>query len=206
MSESAPIVRRRATQERSRDTRQRILEAAVTALVEAGYAGATTLRIQEIAGVSRGRLLHHYPSRDDLLVAALAHLTEVRTSGLAEGRVWPADPGERIDAIVDTVWETFGQPYFWASAELWLAARWNPRLAEVLLPQERRVGAFIASKLIEFFGEELAAREDYQLACDLLITSMRGVAMTYAFRSQDARLDPHLAEWKRLTRSLLLGG
>jgi len=62
----------------------------VACLVESGYSGATTLQIQARAGVSRGRLLHHFPSRDELLVAASRHLaterlraTAARIGGLA---------------------------------------------------------------------------------------------------------------------------
>ena len=75
-SSSASPLGRRA--ERTATSRARILDAAVACLVESGYRGATTLRIQARAGVSRGRLLHHFPSRDELLVAASRHLTVQR--------------------------------------------------------------------------------------------------------------------------------
>ncbi|WP_231610261.1 TetR family transcriptional regulator, partial [Rhodococcus sp. CX] len=45
--------RRRAEQERSRATRTTILDAAVEVLVAHGYSRATTVRIQQAAGVSR---------------------------------------------------------------------------------------------------------------------------------------------------------
>ena len=205
MVDTPSALRPRAVQERSRTTQDRILQAAVTALVESGYSGATTLRIQEIAGITRGRLLHHYPSRDDLLVAAVTHLSEARMSDLAADVDWPSNPGERIDLIVDRMWETFRQPYFWASTELWLAARANGRLREALEPHERRLSAFIIQKLGTFFGEELTAHPAYPSTRDLLITSMRGTAMTYAFRQLDAAGDPHLATWKATARQALLG-
>lgn len=204
MADTPPALRPRATQARSRTTQERILQAAVAALVDGGYSGATTLRIQEIAGVTRGRLLHHYPSRDDLLVAAVAHLTEARMSDLAADVKWPSDPVERIDLIVDRMWETFRQPYFWASTELWLAARANDRLREALQAHERRLSAFILQKLATFFGDELVAHPAYPATRDLLITSMRGTAMTYTFRLFDAADDPHLQTWKDTARYALL--
>ena len=59
---------RRSREQRTSDSRLRILDAAVACLVESGYAGTTTLTIQARAGVSRGRLLHHFPSKETLLV------------------------------------------------------------------------------------------------------------------------------------------
>ena len=55
-------------------TRERIVAAAVQSLVEDGYAATTTLRVQHRAGVSRGALLHHFPRREDLYVAAVHQL------------------------------------------------------------------------------------------------------------------------------------
>jgi AcrR family transcriptional regulator len=193
----------RATQERSRDTQARILDAAIKALVSDGYSGATTLRIQELAAVSRGRLLHHYPSRDDLLVAAVSHLTEARMLALAEDEKWPEQLDERIDVAVDRMWETFHQDYFWASTELWLAARSNARLREALELHERRLGSFIVQKVGSFFGENLVQSPSYPMVRDLLITSMRGVALSYSFRPRDSRGDPHVPQWKTMARTLL---
>jgi AcrR family transcriptional regulator len=194
----------RATQERSRDTQARIMDAAIIALVSAGYSGATTLRIQEIAGVSRGRLLHHYPSRDDLLVAAVSHLTEARMLALAEDEEWPDSLPDRIDVAVDRMWETFHQDYFWASTELWLAARANERLRDALQPHERRLNTFIIQKVGTFFGESVAQSPRYPMVRDLLITSMRGVALSYSFRPRDSGVDPHVPQWKIIAHILLL--
>src|ERR1700748_3836545 len=94
---AAPRGRR---EERTATSRARVLDAAVACLVESGFAGATTLRIQARAGVSRGRLLHHFPSRDELLVAASRHLTSERLRSTGErihGLSRSSTGGERLD-------------------------------------------------------------------------------------------------------------
>lgn len=112
---------------KSTKSRNQILDAAIDVLISKGYAQASTLAIQEAAGVSRGRLLHHFPSRDDLLMAAVHHLARVRIEELPQRVQWPDDPIERISVGIDTGWSTFHQPYFVASIELWTAARTNER-------------------------------------------------------------------------------
>src|SRR5690348_18308793 len=69
-------------QDRSRATRQRLLEAAVACLAEHGWAGSTVAVVAERAGVSRGAAQHHFPTRDDLFTAALEHVTHVRAEEL----------------------------------------------------------------------------------------------------------------------------
>src|SRR5215204_4657125 len=79
---AAPLPRSRS--ERTADSRALILDAAVACLVESGYAGASTLAVQARAGVSRGRLLHHFPSRAELLVAAAGHLSSTLLAEVQE--------------------------------------------------------------------------------------------------------------------------
>ncbi|HST82351.1 MAG TPA: TetR/AcrR family transcriptional regulator [Kineosporiaceae bacterium] len=72
--------RKRATQQRAIDTRQRLLEAAARVFSEYGYAAGTTNRIAEAAGHSIGTLYQYFPNKDAILVElATAHAT----SGIA---------------------------------------------------------------------------------------------------------------------------
>lgn len=194
----------RAQQERSKEVRRRILDAAVTVLVEEGYAQATTLRIQERAGVSRGRLLHHFPSRDVLLLAAAHHLATERMREMFERTDWPSDPGERIDAVIAVVGATYGQPYFWAATELWVAARSHEDLREELFPAEQQLGVLIRASTDSMFGPELTAHPLYPQVRDMIHTSLRGLALTTAFDHRPRTMLTHLGKLKTLTRQLLL--
>jgi AcrR family transcriptional regulator len=197
---------RRSREQRTSDSRTRILDAAVACLVESGYAGTTTLTIQARAGVSRGRLLHHFPSKETLLVAAAQYLATTRfaADGLTATDLPDAetDPGGRLDRAIEVMWLTYQQPYFWASIELWTAARTDPALARALLPAERRLGAAIRQTVDAIF-EAYAGSPHYTTVRETLLTSMRGAAMTYGFDPRDPATDPHLDQWKELARALL---
>src|SRR5690606_34185607 len=60
-------------QDRSRATRQRLLEAAVACLAEHGWAGSTVSVVAERAAGSRGAAQHHFPTRQDPLTAPVEH-------------------------------------------------------------------------------------------------------------------------------------
>lgn len=47
-------------------TREAIFDAAIECLIDLGYGGTTTALIAEHAGVSRGAMLHHFPSRAEV--------------------------------------------------------------------------------------------------------------------------------------------
>jgi AcrR family transcriptional regulator len=197
----------RSRQERAADSRTLILDAAVHCLVEYGYAGASTLTIQAKAGVSRGRLLHHFPSRDGLLVAAAQYLAtgrlaeaERRTAELLAGQ--PRGP-QRVDRCIELLWATFQEPHFWAAMELWTAARTSPALAAVLRVEERRLRDAIRAVSDRIWGPEVCAHPRYHELRELLFTSMRGAALPYAFEDRPAATDPHVPIWKAVARRLL---
>jgi len=194
----------RAVQTRTIDVQRRILDAAVEVMLEHGYSGASTLRIQERAGVSRGRLLHHFPSRDALLIAASQHLARARVGELPSDHTWPADLGERIDAVVETMATTFTQGYFWAATELWIAARTHPSLRDALLPGERDIARAVRLAMDQFFGSELSSREGYDGFRDVLFTSLRGMALTTSFDPREEPTRRHVERLKALARTVLL--
>ena len=197
----------RSRSERTADSRLLILDAAVACLVEDGFAGASTLAVQARAGISRGRLLHHFPSRAELLVAAAQHLSttqldEVRRRAAALMDDEPAGR-ERVDRAIDLMWATFQEPPFWAAIELWTAARTDPDLRSALRNEERRLRASIAAVADGIWGPEIVGSPLYADLTELLFTSMRGVALVYAFEDRSAATDPHLALWKRLAARML---
>lgn len=196
----------RSRVDRTADSRALILDAAVHCLAEQGYAATTTLAIQARAGVSRGRLLHHFPSRDALLVAAAQHLAVTRmvesersiaeSLGTGGGRA-------RLERATELLWEQFRQPYFWAAIELWTAARTRTDLRETLRPEEQRLGTAVRASIALMYGSELAAHPCFPLVREMLFTSMRGVAMTYTFDPRDPDADRHLPMWIETAAALL---
>lgn len=191
---------------RGAGTRALILAAAVDCLAEDGYSAATTLRIQARAGVSRGRLLHHFPSREALLLAAAEHLAAFRmaeTEQAASASLQGLAGTERVARATATLWATFHQPCFWAAMQLWTAARTDPALRACLRPQEHRLGAALRQVVATLYGPGIAAHPRFPAVRDLLLTSMRGVALTYAFDRCDHLSDRHIALWTDLATGLL---
>ena len=198
---------RRRRDEQRADSRIRILDAAVECLIEGGFGNATTPRIEARAEISHGGLLHHFPSRSALLVAASQHLAARRvvvTRQRAEqvAREHPEGP-DRLRHMVELLWSTFDEPHWWAALELWTASRTNDEIAASLLPEERRLGGVIRALTDEMFGPAYASHPRYPQVRDLLLSSMRGIAVTYTFDRRDPAQDPHLEAWTNLVTVML---
>src|SRR5512139_2951702 len=97
-------------EERTRAMRQRLLEATVELLVERGWSGTSTTLVSKRAGVSRGAQLHHFPTKNDLVLAAVEHLSEVRGRELAEAAVDLPTGRRRTRAVLEMLADHFTSP------------------------------------------------------------------------------------------------
>ncbi len=179
-----PSTTRVPQEERTRLMRQRLLDATVELLVERGFSGTSTTLVSERAGVSRGAQLHHFPTKNDLVVAAVEHLTEARGRELREAFAALPTRG-RTKAVVRMLGDHFASPVFAAALELWVAARTDETLLAAVAPLEQRVGRDAHLLTVEALGAdetEPGVRELVQATLDLV----RGLGLANTI-SDDAR-------------------
>ena len=174
--------------------RLRLLEATVELLVERGFSGTSTTLVSERAGVSRGAQLHHFPTKNDLVLAAVEHVTELRGAELAEtlGAV-PRGTG-RTRAVLRVLGDHFSSPVFTAALELWVAARTDAALLAAVAPLEQRVGRETHRLTVEALGvDESAAgvRELVQATLDLV----RGLGLAATITDDTRRRRRILDQW-----------
>ena len=172
-------------EERTRAMRARLLEATVDCLVERGFSHTSTTLVSERAGVSRGAQLHHFPTKNDLVVAAVEHLTDVRGADLAAAAERLPTGKRRTRAVLQMLADHFTGPVFTAALELWVAARTDETLLAAVEPLEQRVGRETHRLTVELLGADESrpgVRELVQATLDLV----RGLGLANTI-SDDAR-------------------
>ncbi|MGB9341298.1 MAG: TetR/AcrR family transcriptional regulator [Polyangiales bacterium] len=187
--------------ERRRVTRGKLLDATVDSLIDLGYARTTTVEVGERTGLSRGTQLHHFPSKADLLVAAIEHLADERSKefeAALEARFEQGD--DPVDAMVDLLWVMFSDPIYWATIELMVAARTDSELLEKLERFERSLGGRIYAAFKEQTGRQ---GREAKASLEMTLYFMRGLAMERIFRQNEAHYTHLLNRWKGQLRSLL---
>ena len=174
-------------QEQHARTHQNLLDATVACLVEFGYAGTTTQRVQERAGVSRGALLHHFGSKQELFVAAIHHVAEGRLARLRQ-----EGPADSLRGLVTALRASMSGPLYLAGLELWMGARTDPALHASLVPAERELGRELRSA---FAQVSRLSEKDSRIALDSLLMLLRGLALTGVLREDDAGADAIVERW-----------
>jgi AcrR family transcriptional regulator len=201
-----PVRAPRTQQQRRDETRRALLDAAVESLIEVGFARTTTLEVQRRADVSRGALLHHFPSKAELLVAAVAHLAEMRAKELKQLSAELPEGRARTEAVLGLLWQCFSGTFFQVAMELRTAARTDPELRPVLATAERALRDGIVAQARTLFGKDVAEHPGLERALDLTLQLMIGAAMSAVLHGDDRRLDVLIDDWKILFPTVLAHG
>lgn len=174
--------------------RQRLMDATVACLVEHGWAATTTTMVSERAGVSRGAQLHHFPTKHDLVMAAVDHLIRMRGEALREaGTRLPTGEG-RTRQVLEVLADHFTSDVFVAALELWTAARTDAQLLAMLGPLERELGRethFLTIQMLGLDDEAPRVRELIQATLDLI----RGLGLANTITDDRKRRGYVLDEW-----------
>ncbi|NSM55935.1 TetR/AcrR family transcriptional regulator, partial [Serratia marcescens] len=87
--------------------RLRILKAAANLIRRRGYARFRTAEVAAEAGVSRGAQLHHFPTKDSLVVATLEHVFE-QAQVVSRRRAAAINrPRDLVEAVIEDAKEFF---------------------------------------------------------------------------------------------------
>jgi len=181
-------------EERTRAMRARLLEATVDCLVERGFSHTSTTLVSERAGVSRGAQLHHFPTKNDLVVAAVEHLTDVRGADLAAAAARLPTGKRRTRAVLQMLADHFTGPVFTAALELWVAARTDEALLAAVAPLEQKVGRETHRLTVELLGADESrpgVRELVQATLDLV----RGLGLANTITDDARRRTRILDRW-----------
>jgi AcrR family transcriptional regulator len=188
----------RPNAERSAETRGRLLDATVESLVELGWAGTSTTEVVRRAGVSRGAQVHHYPTKSDLVLAAVEHLLLRRVDEFAEA-FGDLDPARRTHgAALQLLWRHCFGANFEAWLELAVAARSDPLLRGALVELEKRFWAAALETFQALFPE--AGDEDFaRIGLRLTFAVLDGLAVGRLAGVDPTELDEVLTAFTAVT-------
>lgn len=182
--EPAARLRPRKLTRRGIDARDRIVRAMIACIVRAGFDATTVEHVMAEAGLSRGSLLHQFPTRLELTVAAAEHAMRAVMADADQRVRTIASPLERLVQYPTVMWETQISDCGLALTDILLAARWDKNLADALLPATSKIELQVSEELHGLAREAgFADPAAYVPHGWLLLASTRGLIIEY-------KLDP----------------
>ena len=170
--------KRRTQEERSAETRKRLLDATIDLLIERGYSRLTTADIAKRAGVSNGARVHHFRTKEDLVVAANEDLYDKAVSvGTARSKSARHSAHPIKDCFDDLISLYFGR-WFLGSLDATVAARTDKRLARKLHPIIVAYHSGIRRAWTAAFAEAGFGPREAEAIYDVVLYTVRGMALS----------------------------
>lgn len=199
-------VARPPQQARSRETRRKLLEAALSCVAELGYAGATMDQVVERAGVSRGAQGHHFPTKSLLMQESLTYMLDgmvedlqARTEQIRHQELKPA-------AVFQHLWDAyFSNRLFSVTIELIVAARTDAELRAVLTPVTERFHRQVDDCFYVLNRENHIDSRRINLAVNLTISLMRGMGVQTILFNRPEHFQALLGEWFGYLNTIFIG-
>ena len=179
---NGPKPTRRSNVERTAETREKVIKAAVDNIYEVGYEGTSLNNVAARAGVSKGATQHHFPSKAELMVAVAEYCLELQVK-IRNEIFLKYKPGvDRISHTAESSWKIVNDPSYIAFIEILMATRNNPELKTLCKPLNDLINSEIK------LGEQAFCAdfnvEPNELLSTLIrthVTAMRGIAVGLMF-------------------------
>ncbi|WP_320176423.1 TetR/AcrR family transcriptional regulator [Roseovarius pacificus] len=195
---------KREKQARSIATREKLIETALDVIYDVGYNRASTPEFSERAGVSRGALLHHFPTRADIIVAAMEKLLSDGTRDIRNiaGKVTQKQLG--TDEFVDFLWSMFSDRFYYLSIEFINEARTDEELRLKMMPVVKKFHEALNEIWAEFqTREHPSSSHEAQVILNLTVCLVRGMGIQTVLKNDPEYFATLLDAWKTILRQLV---
>ena len=196
---------RRTQQERRTRTRSRLLDATIEALIELGYANLTTPDICRRAGMSQGALFKHFPTKSDLIAAAIEDLYQQILETYRQRMDALPDGEDPISGGLQALWQAYQDPKVIASLDLHTAARTDPQLHAVLQPLVAQHWENIMN-LAKVLYPQFSSKNGFLLLVDMVLMAMMGSLVENLISGKSSIHEERLAFLETLVRHYLSHG
>ena len=169
-------------EESQRQTRERLIEAALSTVAGSGYDGTSIGAIADAAGFTKGAFFSNFESKDALLLEVLKrhHITElVELTAIMDGSSGHADVDAAMNGYVDQL--VANVEWCKLSVELSLRASRDPAFAAQFMPLRQEFSACLGDLIARVFakyGKALPLSQEH--VGSLLLAFVQGISLAAA--------------------------
>ncbi len=183
--------------------RGRLIEAAFEVMKRRGYSGFRVAEVHKLAGVSRGAQLHHFPTKDALVLAALDYVFSL-SRRKTEQRIGTGDRSrDPFAAIIRDSHDFFFGDHFFVALDILMSAGKNKKVRDRIHEIARRQRLPAERVWLDWL---LAAGVPRDQAEDLLwitVSIVRGHAIRALWQDEPRRFERQFKLWTEIVWSFI---
>lgn len=171
-----------------------------------GYGATTSGLIADEAGVSRGAMLHQYPTKVDLMLAVVSDVYSRETAEYQHRGSEADTPRERFYKFPEMMWDVLTRPSAMAVLEIMMGSRSDPELAARLAPLQRQIEATSRRTVEQILREgDLPDIPEFNAMRRLFVAAVRGLSIDLMLVKDRAELEQSIILLQRFLRGLYEG-
>ncbi|MGQ7249831.1 TetR/AcrR family transcriptional regulator [Halomonas sp. V046] len=191
------MTQRQTQEERSRQTQARVMQATLVCVLEKGIRATSTVDVARQAGVSRGALIHHYPTKEALMQAALEDLLAREVDSVRDMAEAVRSGQMDFNRLLEALHEHFKGDLFMVTLEYLTAARTDDAILSVLEPL-----AATFNRNLEAIWDQLVSSTEHssrenRVALNATLCMMRGMGAQSIWRDDPDLYRDMLVFWKQ---------
>lgn len=197
--------RRRTQAQRNEEMKQRLLDAAKAVLREKGYAAFRVADVCDVANVSKGALLHHFPTKDELIIGLVKYMYADRNPEAKASPTKTENFADILDKLFQESMEFFFSETFAVSLNLTVGVAREPGLRETVF---EIIGKFRRDKETVWVKRLMDAGIPRKKAADAIYianTTIRGLAVRGVWDNNRKRMEEIQAKCKAMILASLTG-
>ncbi len=196
-------VTRMTQDQRSAATRDKLARTAFEVIRDVGYAGFRTAAVAKAAGVSQGGQLHHFPTKDDLALAAVEYATALAHQQTAENLGRFAKDDDPVEAVIADSMDYYFSGAFDVAIDVVKGGSQNVELRRNVADSSRAFREFAERGWLEKLVERGWTVSDAQDVIDLSTSLVRGFAIRKWIHRDSGQFKRLLDRWVDLVYASL---
>lgn len=170
--------KKRAPRVDHEERRRRLAEACAYLIATDGYSNTSVRDVAAREGISTGTLLHHFSTKEELLVATLLHVSEDFLDHMKEAVASSEDPVEQLRALVRALLDPERHSLGWLVwIAFWHEAAADPALAKVANGQTDQADSLISATVQRGIDAGRLNCEDAETSAAELAALVDGIAI-----------------------------
>ena len=171
-----------ASADAASDTRQRVVEAALSSILERGFYRASSNAIAERAGLTWGVIQYYFGTREALMLAVLEEASRRLTETLDKAEITGESLTQRVERFYDILADYYGSPDYLAFIQVQVNLAHDPRTSEqarrTLAQLSERANPELRRLMAKVIGTKRRGKRPENIA-NLLFHALRGVSISH---------------------------
>lgn len=194
------IVEMSKQQAKSARARAAICEATIDCLVKHGYSETSLNRVAALAGFSKGALQHHFPCKEDLMVATADRLLERPVTKKLKSEERP----KTVEAALLLNWNKYtNTEAYRALLEILIATRTDQKLQDRISDKLKAWNKIMDQQSVEVFQSRSGDDEDVAILLTMSRSLMRGLVIQDTYSTDPEENLKYVHRWIDLVAPLL---